>query len=845
MAFDEGVRDRLQAACQESRLVFWEDEPGEFADSIGGLALDGVEVIIVRGNEFALKRRILRGGGDRVLVYRAGGAPASDFDYLLDVKLMSRPFSCSMASSWAEECGLAPSAEATLSAHATFFASGKRLQQFSSACHGSDWLSRSASREDIELGLLAVACGAKGTSRVDVTRDVARAVVRSFALERDLEAQVERYGLREALWGAMRAVYGYSSDAPSFADFSTAVVLTCCAELVGQEPTLGPEAALLLSSMSRDSAEAGAFEALMGRMEDVESLVRPEACDREALVSNPYLRRVDRWILGGLVADVAAGMDRSAEIADIEARRGSMHWFGEAKVTYEALLAASLVTAGCKAREAEAGACEDAASALRAYSERWCQTDAAYRRYHEALRDPGLVADVDLSGVRSLVEPRYGSFLRGLAIEWQDLACKAGTWPPAGIASRQRDFYASQVASRRDERVAVVASDAFRYECAVELADDLRYGSPRYQAILEPAMSMLPSYTQLGMAALLPNERISIDPATQLVSVDGRPATGMANREAVLAAAHPGARALKAEDVLSDGTLGDASEAGLVYVFHNKVDKTGDNSETERDVFGAAREAMRQIRRLVSILTRAGFDEVLVTADHGFLFQDKDPSGFEYASYDILPAVTSGGDASNTRRFVMAPTLPKADGMMLFPASSLGLEGAFDVAIPKGMRRLRLKGSGARFVHGGATLQETVIPVLVVSARKHRKAETVGASILTGGKTLITGNAVAFDLYQTDPVSASASKIHVRVFASAAGEAAPEAISPVEELDLASESEDTAARISHIRLPLASTVRDGQRVTVKVQRRVGETSVYADLASQDYTVRRSFGKDFE
>ena len=845
MAFDEGVRDRLQAACRESGLVFWEDEPGEFADSIGELALDGVEVIVVHGNEFALKRRILRGGDDRLLVYRAGGAPAADFDYLLDVKLMSRPFSCSMASSWAERCGLAPSAEPTLAAHPAFFASGKRLQQFASVCQEAGWVSRATGPEDIELALVAATCGARATSKVDATRGIARAVVRGFALDRDTEAQIGRYGLGDALWRALRSVYGYSSDNPSFAGFSMAVVLTCCAELVGQKPTLGSEANLLLSSMSRDSAESDAFEALMNRAEDVESLVRLGECDRDALVANPYLRRIDRWIIDGLAADVAAGMDRSAEITDIEARRGSMHWFGEAKVTYDALLAASLVTAGCKEREAETGACEDAAAALRAYSERWCQTDAAYRRYHEALRDPSLMADINLSEVRSLVEPRYGSFLRGLAIEWQDLACKAGAWPPAGIASRQRDFYSSQVASRRGERVAVVVSDAFRYECAPELADELGSGSPRYQATLRPMLSMLPSYTQLGMAALLPNERISIDPATQLASVDGRSATGSANRQAILAAAWPEARVLKAEDVLSDGTLEDAAGASLVYVFHNKIDKTGDNSETERDVFGAAREAMRQIRRLVSILTRAGFDEVLVTADHGFLFQDKDPSDFEYASYDILPAVTSGGDASNTRRFVMAPTLPKADGMMLFSASSLGLEGSFMVAIPKGMRRLRLKGSGTRFVHGGATLQETVVPVLVVSARRHRKAETVGASVLSGGKTLVTGTAISFDLFQTEPVSADVAKTHVRAFACVQGESSSVTVSPVEELDLASESEDTAARITHIRLPLASTVRDGQRVTVKIQKRVGETSAYADFASQDYTVRRSFGKDFE
>ena len=141
----------------------------------------------------------------------------------------------------------------------------------------------------------------------------------------------------------------------------------------------------------------------------------------------------------------------------------------------------------------------------------------------------------------------------------------------------------------------------------------------------------------------------------------------------------------------------------------------------------------------------------------------------------------------------------------------------------------------------------TVIPALVLVVLAIARMDvriTMGASILTGGKTLITGNVMTFDLYQTEPVSASASKIHVRVFACVASDDSLEAVSPVEELDLASESEDAVARITPIRLPLASTVKDGQHLTVKVQRRVGETSVYADLASQDYTARRSFDRDF-
>jgi hypothetical protein len=41
-----------------------------------------------------------------------------------------------------------------------------------------------------------------------------------------------------------------------------------------------------------------------------------------------------------------------------------------------------------------------------------------------------------------------------------------------------------------------------------------------------------------------------------------------------------------------------------------------------------------------------------------------------------------------------------------------------EVQIPKSINRLRLKGSGSRFVHGGASLQEVVIPVLKINKKR-------------------------------------------------------------------------------------------------------------------------------
>ena len=60
-----------------------------------------------------------------------------------------------------------------------------------------------------------------------------------------------------------------------------------------------------------------------------------------------------------------------------------------------------------------------------------------------------------------------------------------------------------------------------------------------------------PSYTQLGMAALLPGKSLTIDAATASVAVDGRSTSGLANRAEILRLACDGkATAIQSEEFL-------------------------------------------------------------------------------------------------------------------------------------------------------------------------------------------------------------------------------------------------------------------------------------------------------
>ena len=76
----------------------------------------------------------------------------------------------------------------------------------------------------------------------------------------------------------------------------------------------------------------------------------------------------------------------------------------------------------------------------------------------------------------------------------------------------QHQFYQRHVQRRLEEadnrKVFVIISDAFRYEAAQELTQVLN-GTYRFEADLTSQLGVVPSYTALGMASLLPHQTLT------------------------------------------------------------------------------------------------------------------------------------------------------------------------------------------------------------------------------------------------------------------------------------------------------------------------------------------------
>jgi uncharacterized protein (TIGR02687 family) len=427
---------------------------------------------------------------------------------------------------------------------------------------------------------------------------------------------------------------------------------------------------------------------------------------------------------------------------------------------------------------------------------------------------------------------------------WQKFIDACQRWEAPPVVS-QCDFFSQYVQPylERKSKVCVLISDAFRYEVGEELQSLIRR-EDRFDAELVPALASLPSYTQLGMASFLPHQTLQLaDDDSGEALVDGSSATGASNRARILAKAVAASTVVLAKDVLAMGK--DESRAlvrdhEVVYVYHNLIDKTGDTRDTEERVFGAAEETLEELLRLIKKLTNANASNLLVTADHGFIYQNH-----PLQDSDFVSSEPDGTDILyRDRRFVLGRGLRESASFKAFAPEQLGLAGTLQVQIPKSINRVRLKGSGSRFVHGGATLQEVVIPVITVNKKRQSDVGKVEVELIGGGGKTITTGQLAVVLYQTEAVT---EKRHPRKLRAGLYSLAGEAISDTHELTFDQASDNPRDREAAVRLILSRNAEacNNQQVELRLDEPVDGTSHYIRYLAMRYTIRRSFTSEFD
>ena len=297
-------------------------------------------------------------------------------------------------------------------------------------------------------------------------------------------------------------------------------------------------------------------------------------------------------------------------------------------------------------------------------------------------------------------------------------------------------------------------SDAFRYEAAEELVQLLNSKS-RFKAGLSSQLGVLPSYTTLGMAALLPHHSLAYKANSNLdVLADGQPVSTLEQRNAHLAKYE--GLAIKADELLAlgkDKGRAQVRDRRVIYVYHDHIDALGDKQATEGMTFRAVEEALAQLSQLVSfIINSLNGSTVLVTADHGFIYQEAPLLAADKSALETQPE----GTLKAKKRYLLGRgigTSPKAWCGNTALTAGTDPEASLDFWVPKGVSRFHFAG-GARFVHGSAMPQEILVPVITVreSESDKEKARYVEFSLLGASNKVVT-NTQRFEFIQTEAVS--------------------------------------------------------------------------------------------
>ena len=192
----------------------------------------------------------------------------------------------------------------------------------------------------------------------------------------------------------------------------------------------------------------------------------------------------------------------------------------------------------------------------------------------------------------------------------------------------------------------------------------------------------------------------------------------------------------------------------LVYIYHNVIDARGDNAATEGDTFEAAGKAIQELADLIRyVVNNLNANYMVITADHGFLFTETAPSDPDRSKLEDKPDRT----VIAKKRYLLGYDLPQHEQVWRSNTSvTAKTEDGMQLWIPKGNNRFHFTG-GARFVHGGAMLQEIVVPVIRVKhardkgGREKTQSKYVAVQVL-GTRHKITTPKHRFKLVQMEPV---------------------------------------------------------------------------------------------
>lgn len=858
------IENKLNELFNNYRIIFWNDSESEFSELISDLDINDAEILFPDDiGQFKTKYLTeIENPHQKYLIYSAKSEPKFEDDWLLDIRLYSYQFRADRSSLIVAELGLR---EHYLRDHikkrSAFFASKERFSKLKSFIKPDDIA------KTIDRKMIAVCAG----SDTDTMNDIICSLFCSMSKEGGLNAtpsgwkNIGKFDLKDIFWEFVYETFLYRADNPKLRDFLTCLFVTdlsvalhsdCPASLKQFSIDPGGNAVVLLNAWRDSQKKMESYDELSEELSEVldiehhiEGLTIEDLQDVQTFFITEKICaiRLKEKIIQ------ATSNDQLDEVVNCAKKRCDMHWanrnISSDYINREAF--ASVYTAieymaeflSLKYSKSQGFTSPSHKDIFHNYIKEYYLFDQLYRLFHEHAAIAAQKGWDILKELGKQMDDMYENwFLTGLSLEWEKHVSLVD-WKIEGIENQYSFYetYPEPAMGNKKATVFVIISDAFRYEAAEELKTNLnsRY---RFSAELKSMLGVLPSYTDLGMASLLPHTELAYDSKGRVL-VDGEPSNSLERRDILLKKIK--GTAIKAEDFISmkrEEAREFIRDKQIIYIFHNKIDAIGDVAKTERGTFNAVRDSIRELENIVSFaINSLQAKYVFVTADHGFIYTKKNPDDID--KYKVSDTIDKEAVIKMNKRFILGSYIPiHQEALQGICSNTAGIlkEKDMPFMIPRGLSRFYFTG-GARFVHGGMSLQEVVIPVITVTQLRGRAKEktregVVGIQIL-GAQHRITTEKYRVRFLQLDSVSERVKTLSVKV-----GVFDDESlISDIKTVTFDSQSNDISERKKEAVLTLKNQIYDPEKNYRLIVRDI-KTNI--EVSAVNVKIDRAFTSDF-